>query len=79
MITPEEKLRIEQARIAKSREIASFAEARTEQIIKTSAFNGAVDLVSAGFQVSDDTLELVKKMADKLETELRLRVLGTPF
>ncbi len=61
----------------RSKQIQAFADNKTEQIIKTSAFNGAVDLVSAGFKPSQETLEEVKKMADVLEKELRNRLTTT--
>ena len=74
MITPEEQVKIDKARMEKSQQIQSFTDAKTDQIIKTSAFNGAVDLTAAG--LGDEVLPNIKTLADKLEAELRERILG---
>ena len=86
MILPEERVQMDKARMEKSQQIQRFADAKTEQIIKTSAFNGAVDLVSAGFLNTGSRDEAIanpemimvniKEIADKLEAELRRRILG---
>jgi len=80
MITPEEQVRMDKARMDKTQQIQRFADAKTEQIIKTSAFNGAVDLISAGFSAtgekSEAMMEEINTLADMLEAELRQRVLG---
>ena len=86
MISPEEQVRMDKARMDKTQQIQRFADAKTEQIIRTSAFNGAVDLVAAGFlntgtrdeAIANPEMIMVniKEIAAKLEAELRKRVLG---
>ena len=80
MISPEEQVRMDKARMEKTQQIQRFADAKTEQIIKTSAFNGAIDLISNGVASApithDDVIAKINILADRLEAELRQRVLG---
>jgi len=74
---------IEEARRRKVEEINSFQNAKQESILKTSAFNGAVDVVAgllASGQLKEDEVELkIRKWSSKLEAMIREAVTGTPF
>ena len=62
----------------RTEQIKRFADNKTEQIITTSCFNGAVDLVSAG--KGEEAIPEIEKLADKLEEKLRSRLNGgLPF
>lgn len=62
----------EEARLKKEESIQRFTDSKTEQIIKTSAFNGAIELISNGYD--DSKIGDIAKLADKLEVELRNRI-----